>query len=71
MRLTPTAEAQYVTRLSAGEPARLEKKRGKYLRIRTSHATGWVLDGQFKLICSTAASDVSMPGDKGAVADRN
>jgi hypothetical protein len=71
LRLTPTAEAQYVTRLSAGEPARLEQKRGKYLRIRISHATGWVLDDQFKLVCSNAASDISRPGAKASVAVNN
>jgi len=46
-----THEAQSVTRLSAGEPARLTRERGNYLLIRTSRSTGWVERGQFALIC--------------------
>jgi tetratricopeptide (TPR) repeat protein len=52
LRLTPTAEAQFITRLPAGEPGRLERIRGKYLLIRCSHASGWVEQNQFGLICS-------------------
>ena len=51
LRLTPTHEAQSVTRLAAGEPARLERQRGNYILIRTSRSTGWVERGQFALIC--------------------
>lgn len=51
LRLTPTAEAQYITRLAAGEPGRLLRKRGKYCLLRTSHSTGWVEQDQFGLIC--------------------
>ncbi len=51
LRLTATDEAQYVTRLQAGEPARLERSRGKFILIRTSRARGWVESGQFGLIC--------------------
>src|SRR5262245_59174057 len=40
LRLTPTENAQLITRLPAGEPARLERTRGAYLLIRTSHTTG-------------------------------
>ena len=58
LRLTPTAEAQYITRLPAGEWARLENQRGKYLCIRTGHATGWVLEDQFRLVSSAATTDV-------------
>jgi tetratricopeptide (TPR) repeat protein len=47
LRLTPTAEAQPVTRLAAGEPARLERVRGDYLLIRTSRASGWVERAEF------------------------
>jgi tetratricopeptide (TPR) repeat protein len=56
LRLTPTDEAQFVTRLAAGEPARLERARGAYVLIRTSHATGWVKRDQFALICSGPGS---------------
>src|SRR5579862_9720940 len=34
LRMTPTAEAQFITRLPAGEPGRFERKRGQYLLIR-------------------------------------
>jgi hypothetical protein len=51
LRLTPTQEAQSVTRLAAGEPARLERQRGNYVLIRTSRSAGWVERGQFALIC--------------------
>jgi tetratricopeptide (TPR) repeat protein len=51
LRLTPTLEGEAVTRLAAGEPARLERTRGNYLYIRTSRAAGWVERGQFGLVC--------------------
>ena len=52
LRLTPTQEAQGITRLAAGEPGRLLRERGGYLFIRTSRATGWVKRGQFGLVCA-------------------
>jgi tetratricopeptide (TPR) repeat protein len=55
LRLTPTAEAQYITRLPAGEPGRLERRRGGYLLLQTGHATGWVRANEFQLICSSGA----------------
>lgn len=51
LRLTPTQEAQYVTRLQSGEPARIERKRGHFLLIRTSRALGWIEQEQLGLIC--------------------
>ncbi len=48
--LTPTAEAQILTRLPAGETARLERERGPYVFIRTSAAAGWVGRTQFGLM---------------------
>ncbi len=51
LRLTATDEAQYITRLQAGEPARMERSRGKYVLIRTNHSRGWIEKGQFGLIC--------------------
>lgn len=50
LRLTPTAEAEPVTTLAAGEPAHLDRVKGKYLFIRTRRATGWVERGQFDLV---------------------
>jgi hypothetical protein len=54
LRLTPTLEAQVVTRLAAGEPARRIGTRGNYVLIRTSRALGWVEQDQFGLICPRA-----------------
>ena len=51
LRLTPTANAEMVTKLSAGEPARLIRTRGNFLFIRTSHAEGWVESADMELIC--------------------
>lgn len=50
LRLTPTEQAQLLTRLPAGEPARLERVRGKYLLIRTNRGQGWIEKNQFGLI---------------------
>jgi len=47
LRLTPTAEAQAITLLVAGDPARVERQRGDYLLIRTRHGRGWVERTQF------------------------
>ncbi|HEV8494013.1 MAG TPA: hypothetical protein VGR76_17165 [Candidatus Angelobacter sp.] len=52
LRLTPTAEAQVLTRLAAGEPARLERIKGEYLLMRTSHTTGWIRREEFQPISS-------------------
>jgi len=51
LRLTPTQEAQTVTQLAPGEPARWERIRGKYLFVRTSHGAGWLEREQLGLIC--------------------
>jgi tetratricopeptide (TPR) repeat protein len=52
LRLTPTAEAEAVTRLAAGEPCRQVRARGNYLFVRTSRGAGWIERDQFGLICS-------------------
>ena len=52
LRLTPTRDAQSVTRLAAGDPARWERIRGNYLLIRSSRVTGWVARDEFGLISS-------------------
>jgi hypothetical protein len=50
LRLTPTSAAQILTKLPAGENARLERERGQYLFIRTATAAGWVERAQLGLI---------------------
>ena len=51
LRLTPTLEAQALTRLAAGEPGRWVRASGNYMLIRTSRALGWVEQDQFGLAC--------------------
>lgn len=52
LRLTPTADAQFIARLPAGEPARLQRQYRGYLLVSTSHAAGWVRREEFQMICS-------------------
>ena len=48
LRLTPTAEAQTVLKLPAGEMVRRVRQRGDYLLVRAgSDTTGWVRKNQF------------------------
>jgi tetratricopeptide (TPR) repeat protein len=50
--LTPTPDAQVLTKLPAGEMARLERKRGDYVYIRSGNdAAGWVHRSQYSRIC--------------------
>ena len=51
LRLTPTLEAQAVTRLAAGDPARWIRTRGRYALIRTSRTLGWVEQDQLGFTC--------------------
>ncbi len=49
--LTPTREAEVVSTLNAGAPARRLRVRGNYFFIRTAYATGWISRAQFGLVC--------------------
>ena len=51
LRLTPTQEAQDITRLAPGEPARRLRAHGRYILIRTGRTLGWVERDQFGLTC--------------------
>lgn len=51
LRLTPTPEAEVLTRLRAGAPARVERTRGKFTLVRTNRTRGWVETQQLGLIC--------------------
>jgi len=59
LRLTPTVEAQAMTRLAAGEPGRWVGARGNYVLIRTTRALGWVEQDQFGLACSREGKKAS------------
>ena len=52
LRLTPTAEAQVLTRMASGEPLRAERTRGKYILVQTSRGSGWLERNQVGLIAS-------------------
>jgi hypothetical protein len=56
LRLTPTVEAQAVTRLAPGDPGRWVRARGNYVLIRTSRTLGWVEADQFGLTCPRTRS---------------
>jgi len=51
LRLTPTREAQTVTLLAPGEPARWQRGRRNYIFVRTSHAAGWLEREQLGMVC--------------------
>jgi hypothetical protein len=51
LRLTPTAEAEVITRLRAGAPARVERTKGKFALVRTNRTQGWIEAQQLGLIC--------------------
>ena len=51
LRLTPTRDAQIVSLLAPGEPARWERVRGKYVFVRTSHGAGWLEREHVGLMC--------------------
>lgn len=51
LRLTPTSDAQTVTMLGSGEPARIERVRGKFLLVRTVFSRGWIEQTQFSRVC--------------------
>lgn len=51
LRLTPTVEAQSITRLAGGEPVRWQRQRGNFLLVRASRAVGWVEREDVGLLC--------------------
>jgi tetratricopeptide (TPR) repeat protein len=53
--LTPTRDAEVVSTLNAGEPARRLRTRGNYFFIRTAFAAGWISREQFGLVCPEQA----------------
>jgi hypothetical protein len=50
LRLTPTVEAQTVTRLAAGEALRVQRTRGDFYLVKNSRLSGWVQRSEFGLI---------------------
>ena len=50
LRLTPTEQAQEITRVGAGEPGRCERRYGNYCFVRFRNTAGWLTREEFKLI---------------------
>lgn len=51
LRLTPTAEADPLAQLAAGEPVRQLRVRGDYAFVRTRNGSGWIERRQLGLLC--------------------
>ena len=66
LRLTPTTDAQFITRLAAGEPARLERAHGRFCLIRTSRTQGWVERAQLGLLCQLNGDGRAQPSPPSA-----
>jgi len=47
LQLTPTTDGEPITRLAAGEPARVIGDRGGFLLVQTRRAQGWLPKAQF------------------------
>jgi tetratricopeptide (TPR) repeat protein len=50
LQLTPTKDAEVISTLTAGEPARRLRTRGNYFLIRTSFGSGWIERDSFGLV---------------------
>ncbi|HYG35408.1 MAG TPA: tetratricopeptide repeat protein [Clostridia bacterium] len=59
LRLTPTREAQTITRIEPGEPVRWLRHRGRFVLVRTNHATGWLDRDDFRLISDRASAQTA------------
>ena len=51
LQLTPTHDGEIVSTLAAGETARVVRRRGNYVFIRTLGAAGWMDQSDFRMIC--------------------
>jgi hypothetical protein len=52
LRLTPTHDAQVISKIPPGETARMERRRGDYIFIRSGGVAGWVQQSEFALIAA-------------------
>jgi len=50
LRLTPTEQAQEITRVGAGEPGRCERTQGGYSYVRFHNTAGWLRREEFGLV---------------------
>lgn len=51
LRLTPTAEAEVLMKLAAGEPVRELRVRGGYVLVRTAEGQGWLERSKVGWLC--------------------
>jgi SH3-like domain-containing protein len=51
LRLTPTAEAEVLMKLAAGDAVRELRTRGDYMLVRTAEGQGWIQRSEFGRIC--------------------
>lgn len=51
LRLTPTREAEVVSSLPAGEPARELRERENFIFVRTQNGNGWIERAQIGFLC--------------------
>ena len=51
LRLTPTTEGEWQSKLAAGEPARELRRRGDFVYVQTSRGKGWIESAYFGRIC--------------------
>jgi len=52
LRLTPTEQAQEITRVGAGEPGRCERTSGDYCYVRFRNTAGWLRREEFGLVAA-------------------
>ena len=52
LRLTPTHDAQVLGKIPPGETARMERRHGDYIYIRSGGVAGWVQQAEFALIAA-------------------
>ena len=64
LRLTPTANAQLITRLPSGEPARLERVHGRFVLVRTNRTAGWIERDFFGLTSGIGINNPTSPPPK-------
>jgi len=50
LRLTPTEQAQEITRVGAGEPGRCERTFGEYSYVRFRNTAGWLRHDEFATV---------------------
>jgi hypothetical protein len=68
--LTPTRDGQAITRLAAGDPARLDRFRGDFALVRVARSKGWIEKSRLGLVCPENAKGTESPVHQNRLADR-